>query len=166
MDSEAVRLSISFMHKLRRICTFTTARTRDNQPNSACSLQDINLHFSSGLRICKFKFLRKDGWTQAITKVYLWTCCMSSDVSKKNIFDNIVVNEVQQNNAPNTIITLPVLWLQHKELGMKMEHFSDAPIHMLFLGVTKHSMAHVDCLYGKKIEFLNILRNHVKAHQI
>jgi hypothetical protein len=32
----------------------------------------------------KFQFLRKDGWTQAMTKVYLWTCCMSGDVSKKN----------------------------------------------------------------------------------
>jgi hypothetical protein len=61
-----------------------------------------------------------------------------------------VVNEVQQNNAPKTIITTPVLWLQHKELGIKMEHFSDAPMHMLFLGLTKHSMAHVDCLFGNK----------------
>jgi hypothetical protein len=32
-----------------------------------------------------------------------------------------MVNEVKQNNAPKTIISLPVLWLQHKELGIKME---------------------------------------------
>jgi hypothetical protein len=38
---------------------------------------------------------------------------MSSDVSKKKI---IMVNEVKQNNAPETIITPPVLWLLHKEL--------------------------------------------------
>jgi hypothetical protein len=95
----------------------------------------------------KFQFLRKDGWTQAMTKVYLWTCCMSGDVSKKNI---IMVNEVEKNNAPETIISPPVLWLQHKELGIKMEQFSDAPMHMLFLGVTKHLMAHVDHLFGKK----------------
>jgi hypothetical protein len=61
-----------------------------------------------------------------------------------------MVNEIKQNNAPETIITPPVLWLQHEELGIKMEHFSDAPMHMLFLGVTKHLMAHVDHLFGNK----------------
>jgi len=43
-----------------------------------------------------------------------------------------MVNEVKQNNAPKTIITPPVLWLQHKELGIKMGHFSDAPMNILF----------------------------------
>jgi hypothetical protein len=80
-----------------------------------------------------------------MTKVYLWTCCMSSDVSE-NFF--IMVNEVKKNNAPETIISPPVLWLQHEELGIKIEQFSDAPMHMLFLGVTKHLMAHVDRLFG------------------
>jgi hypothetical protein len=118
---------------------------RDNQPNSACSLQDIILLFASGQRICKISI--KDGWTQAMTKVYLWTCCMSSDVSEKKF---IMVNEFKQNNAPETIITPSVLWLQNKELGIKMEQFSDAPMHMLFLGVTKYLMAHVDRLFGNK----------------
>jgi hypothetical protein len=88
---------------------------------------------------------------------------MSGDVSEKKF---IIVNEVKKNNAPKTIISLPVLWLQLKELGIKIEQFSDAPMHMLFLGVTKHSMAHVDRLFGEKNEFLNILRNHIEAHQI
>jgi hypothetical protein len=51
-----------------------------------------------------------------------------------------MVNEVKQHNAPKTIITPPVLWLQQKELGIKIEHFSNAPMHMLFLGVAKHLM--------------------------
>jgi hypothetical protein len=97
-------------------------------------------------KYAKIQFLRKDGWTQAMTKVYLRTCCMSGDVS--DFF--IIVNEVRKNNAPKTIISPPVLWLQHKELGIKMEQFSDAPVHMLFLGVTKHLMAHVDRLFGEK----------------
>jgi hypothetical protein len=63
----------------------------------------------------KIQYLRQDGWTQAMTKVYLWTCCMSGDASE-NFF--IMVNEVKQNNAPKTIITLPVLLLQCKELGI------------------------------------------------
>jgi hypothetical protein len=62
-----------------------------------------------------------------------------------------MVNEVKKNNAPKTIISPPVLWLQHKELGIKVDQFSDAPMHTLFLGVTKHVMAHVDCLFGNKI---------------
>jgi hypothetical protein len=77
-----------------------------------------------------------------------------------------MVNEVKKNNALGTSISLPVLWLQHKELGIKMKQFSDAPMHMLFLGVTKHLMAHVDRLFGEKIVFLNILWNHIKAHRI
>ncbi len=83
-----------------------------------------------------------------MTKVYLWTCCMSGDVS---IFF-IMVNEVKKNNAPKTIISPPVLWLQHEELGIKMEQFSNAPMHML-LGVTKHLMAHVDHLFEKNLNF-------------
>ena len=61
-----------------------------------------------------------------------------------------MANNVKQNDAPETIVTPPVLWLQHKELGIKVEHFSDALMHMLFLRVTKHLIAHVDCLFGNK----------------
>jgi hypothetical protein len=76
-----------------------------------------------------------------------------------------MLNEVKQNNAPKIINTTPVLWLHHKELGIKMEQFSDAPMHMLFLGVTKHLMAHVDRLFGNKnSNFQKFLRNHIKAH--
>jgi hypothetical protein len=85
-------------------------------------------------KYAKFQILRKDGWTKAITKVYLWTCCMSGDVGK-NFF--IMVNEVKKNNAPKTIISPPVLWLQHEELGIKIEQFSDAPMHKLFWGGNK-----------------------------
>ncbi len=98
-----------------------------------------------------------------MAKVYLLTCCMIGDVSK-NIF--IMVNEVKKNNAPETIISPPVLWLQHEELEIKIEQFSDAPMHMLFLGVTKHLMAHDDHLFGGKNELSNILQNHINAHQI
>jgi hypothetical protein len=77
-----------------------------------------------------------------------------------------MVNEVKKNNAPETIISPPVLWLQHKELGIKMEQFSDAPMHMLFLGVTKHLMAHVDHLFGgKKLSFqtfCGIISKHIE----
>ncbi len=61
-----------------------------------------------------------------------------------------MANYVKKNDAPETIITPPVLWLQHKELGIKIEYFSDAPMHMIFLDVTKHLIAHVDCLFGNK----------------
>ncbi len=47
-----------------------------------------------------------------------------------------------------------------------MEQFSDAPMHMLFLGVTKHLMAHVDRLFGgKKLNFwtfCRIISKHIK----
>jgi hypothetical protein len=96
-------------------------------------------------------------------KVNLHTCCMSGDVSN-NFFS--MANNAKQNNAPKTIITPPVLWLQHKELGIKIEHFSDAPMHMLFLGVTKYLIAHVDCLFGSNNlnyqQFCRIILEHIK----
>ncbi len=49
-------------------------------------LAPCKISFSFILRAyeyAKLQFLRRDGWTQAMTKVYLWTCCMIGDVSKK-----------------------------------------------------------------------------------
>jgi hypothetical protein len=37
-----------------------------------------------------------------------------------------------------------------------MGQFSDTQMHMFFLGVRKHLMAHDGHLFGEKIEFLNI----------
>ncbi len=45
----------------------------------------------------KFQYLSKDGWTQAMMKVYLCTCCMTGDVSNK-FFS--MANNVKQNDAP------------------------------------------------------------------
>jgi hypothetical protein len=72
---------------------------------------------------------------------------MSGDVSD-NFFS--MANNVKQKKSPKTTVTSPVLRLQQKELGIKIEHFSDAPMHMLFLGVTKHLITHVDHLFGNK----------------
>jgi hypothetical protein len=112
----------------------------------------------------KFQYLCKAGWTQAMTKFFLCTCCMSSDVVSDKFFS--MANNVKQNNAPKTIVTPPVLWLQHKELGINFGHFSDAPMHMLFLGVTKHLIVHVDCLFGNKNSnyqtFCRIISEHIK----
>jgi hypothetical protein len=88
---------------------------------------------------------------------------MSSDVSNKYFS---IANNVKQKDAPQTIATPPVLWLQHKELGIKIEHFSDAPMQMLFLGVKKHFIAHVECLFGNKNsnyqQFCRIMSEHIK----
>ncbi len=47
-----------------------------------------------------------------------------------------------------------------------MEQFSDVSMHMLFLGVTKHLMAHVDHLFGNKNlnfqKFCRIISKHIK----
>ncbi len=98
-----------------------------------------------------------------MTKVYLGTCRMSGDVSNK-FFS--MANNVKQIDAPKTIVTHPDLWLQHKELGIKIELFSDAPMHILFLGVTKHLIVHVDCLFGNKNsnywQFFRNISEHTK----
>jgi hypothetical protein len=59
-----------------------------------------------------------------------------------------MANEVKQNQASKSIVTPPELWLQHKKLGIKIEQFTDAPMHMLFLMATTHLLVHVVRLFG------------------
>ncbi len=88
---------------------------------------------------------------------------MSCDVSNK-IFS--MANNVKPNNAPETIFTSPVLWLQHNNLGIKIEHFWMLRCICFFLRVTKHSIAHVDCLFGNTNlnhwQFCRIISEHIK----
>jgi hypothetical protein len=94
---------------------------------------------------------------------------LSSDLLHERQFEQKLFLSWQmklKNNAPKTIISLPVFWLQHEELGIKMKQFSDAPMHMLFLGVTKHLMAHVDHLFGIQNSsfrtFCGIISKHIE----
>jgi hypothetical protein len=72
----------------------------------SCSLQDVVSFLLQAYKYAKFQCLSKDGWTQAM---------------QKSIFVLVfgTANNVKQNNAPKTIVTLPFSWLQHKELGIK-----------------------------------------------
>ncbi len=96
-------------------------------------------------------------------KVYLCTCYMSGDVSNRFFR---MANNVKQDDVPKTIITPSVLWLQHKELGIKIEHFSDALMQIPFWGVTKHLIVHVDRVFGNKTSnywtFCRIISEHIK----
>jgi hypothetical protein len=100
MDSEAVRLSISFMHKFEESAP---SPPQGREITNQTLLAPCKISFSFLLQAYKyanFQFLRRDDWTQAMTKIYLQTCCMSSDVCKTFF---IMVNEVKKNNAPKTI---------------------------------------------------------------
>jgi hypothetical protein len=61
--------------------------------------------------------------------------------------------------------TLPDLWQRHEEHGVELENFPDAPMHMLFLGITKLLLGNVDRLFNnnKKIfrEFCGIISAHL-----
>ncbi len=63
--------------------------------------------------------------------------------------------------------TLPDLWQRHEEHGVELENFPDAPMHMLFLGNTKHLLGNVDRLFNnnKKIfrEFCGIISAHLQC---
>jgi hypothetical protein len=77
-----------------------------------------------------------------------------------------MAHEVKQNQASKTSFIPPELWLRHKELGIKIEQFTDAPMHMLFLGITKRLLAHVVRLFGNKNAnyrfFSGIISEHIK----
>jgi hypothetical protein len=78
----------------------------------------------------------------------------------------LMAHEVKQNQASKTSFIPPELWFWHKELGIKIEQFTDAPMHMLFLGITKHLLAHVVRLFGNKNAnywyFSGIISEHIK----
>jgi hypothetical protein len=120
MDSEASFLPNCFLHKCQKFYTFPP---KESEITNKTLLAPCKILFSfllQAYKYAKFQNLCKDGWTQAMTKVYLCTSCMSGDASDK-FFS--MANNVKQNNAPETIVTPPVLILQHKVLGIKIEHF-------------------------------------------
>ena len=82
-----------------------------------------------------------------MTKTYLLTCCFSGEIIEQFLTG---ANEVKQIDSQESILQPPNLWREHERLDIKIEHFADAPMHMLFLGVTKHLLAHVERLFGNK----------------
>ncbi len=135
MDSKAYFISDNSMHKFWKIDTFTIAGMKSYKPSSALPCKILFPFLLQAYEYAKHQYLCKNSWTQAITRIHLWTCCMSSEVTDK-LF--IMANEVKQNQASKSIVTPPELWLQHKKLGNKIKQFTDALKHMLFLGVTTH----------------------------
>ena len=101
------------------------------------------------------KFQYQHGfWTKENTVTYLRTCCVGGD-----IISNLKQNKQQAN--------IPELWLKHEEYGVEIENFPDAPMHMLFLGITKHLLANVVRLFdNNKVhykEFSTIISMHLEC---
>jgi hypothetical protein len=61
-----------------------------------------------------------------------------------------MAHEVKQHQAFKTSFIPPELLLRHKELRIKIEQFTDALMHMHFIGITKHLLVHVVRLFGNK----------------
>ena len=70
-----------------------------------------------------------------MTTAYLQTCCVGDDLIK-----NLIQNRFEA--------VVPDLWLRHEGYGVQIESFPDAPMHMLFLGITKHLLGNVDRLFN------------------
>jgi hypothetical protein len=143
--------------------TLTSIPPQGREITYSTSLPPCKISFQFLLQAyeyAKYQYLCKDGWTQAMTRNYLRTCCMSGDVVD-NFFK--MANEFQQNQAS---FIPPELWRRHEELGIQIEHFPDAPMHMIFLGVTKHLLVHVVRLFGNKNanyrKFSGIISEHIK----
>ncbi len=96
-------------HLLSNFGDSTSSPPKGRAITNKTLLAPCKISFSFLLQAYKyanFQYLSKDGWTQAMTKVYLCTCCMSGDVSNKCFS---VANNVKQNNAPKPIVTHPVI---------------------------------------------------------
>jgi hypothetical protein len=93
-------------------------------------------------------------WSKEMTRTYLRTCCFGGDL----------ITDLLENGNETT---LPDLWQRHEEHGVELENFPDAPMHMQFLGITKHLLGNVDRLFNnnKKIfrEFCRIISAHLQC---
>jgi len=93
-------------------------------------------------------------WTQSSTKTYLQTCCLNGD---------LILNLIQNGDQA----VPPDLWLRHEEYGVQIENFPDAPMHLLFLGITKHILGNVERLFNnKKVQykkFCTIISAHLEC---
>ena len=99
----------------------------------------------------KFQY-QHEFWTKENTGTYLRLCCVNGE-----IISNLKENKHEAN--------IPELWLKHEEYGVEIEHFPDAPMHMLFLGITKHLLGNVVRLFdNKKVykEFSTIISTHLE----
>lgn len=99
----------------------------------------------------KFQFQHKF-WTQEITSVYLRACCFGGD-----IINNLIKMGEQA--------VIPELWLKHEEYGIQIENFPDAPMHMLFLGVTKHLLVNVERLFDNNKVHYKTFSTIISMHQ-
>ncbi len=120
----------------------------------AINLPPCKLSFSFLIKsflYAKYHYLKGD-WAQLVTTTYLQTCCVGADLIK-----NLIQNCVEA--------VVPDLWLRHEEYGAQIESFPDAPMHILFLGNTKHLLGNVDRLFNKKIVHYKQFCTIISAHQ-
>jgi hypothetical protein len=78
----------------------------------------------------------------------------------------IMANEVKQNQAPGSIVTPPELWFQHKKLGIKIKQFTDAPMHMLFLGVTTIYWCMLSVYLATKIQIIDFVESYLSISKM
>ena len=104
----------------------------------------------------KYHFLRKGGWPQDKMKDYLRSCSFHG-----GLIDAMIeaLTEKKSNPTSSFDISPPDIWEKAVELGIKFSDFVDTPMHMMFLGVVKHNMGHIERLFhGKKQIFANFCR--------
>ena len=82
----------------------------------------------------KYQYYRK--WTKEMTKQYLRTCC----------FHGILIQRFLECENFD-LLKPPDLWQNAILYRVKLEHFPDTPMHLLFLGIMKHLLGQVERLF-------------------
>ena len=96
----------------------------------------------------KYHFLREGGWSQGEIEDYLRSCSFHGGLIKTMIE---ALAEMKNDPTSSYDISPPEVWTKAVELGIKFADFVDTPMHMIFLGVVKHNMGHIERLFhGKK----------------
>lgn len=93
--------------------------------------------------------VKKRRWSDKNLNAYLRTCCFHG-----GLIDSIMeaIKEVRGKALKQDDIIPPGLWNKFEELTLDLAQFVDTPMHMLFLGVQKHMMKHIERIFCKNKE--------------
>lgn len=101
-------------------------------------------------------------WNQDNLDAYLRTCCFHGGLIKAI---KEAVSEAREKGSSAAKIEPSPVWVRSNELALDFSQIVDTPMHMMFLGITKHLMKNIERLFAgnKKVfkEFSNAIGTQI-----
>lgn len=108
-------------------------------------------------------------WNKGQFDAYLNTCCFHGGLVAAMKEAVEAVQEKHGSMASVEHIQPPEVWKKYKELKLDLDEFADTPMHMLFLGITKHLLSNLKRLFKSAsqnklyIDFLKVINTALES---